>query len=281
MPKVLTFLFSFLSRSLLHPKGFYINVYGHARAHWTEQRSRTTGSGNNRRTTHYTVYFEGKDVYLNSTTYLFGRSGGEAQKISAGTHLYHFATQLPSLLPSTFFGKHGDISYYVEAILDVPWFFDEKFKLSFNVVRIEDLNLYPELRMGQKLEEIKTFCCMCFASEPLLISATIPRSGFALGEIIPIRIEYNNQSDVDVLKTIIKLKRTISFISYQPHSKTKSDDEAVVEVSARGANRCSKTEIDAALTVPAILQPSNGKYCNVIRIEYYLKLEVDTDGWHA
>lgn len=34
--------------------GFYVTVFGQALAHWTETRSRTTGTGENRRTENYT-----------------------------------------------------------------------------------------------------------------------------------------------------------------------------------------------------------------------------------
>ncbi|CAG9797191.1 unnamed protein product [Chironomus riparius] len=262
-------------------RGFYVTVFGQARAHWTETRTSTTGTGKNRRTTHHTVHFEGKEIYLNSKTYLFGQNSGPSFDVQPGSHKYNFACQLPDQLPYTFDGVHGEIKYYVEAVLDIPWRFDKEVKTPITIVRHDDLNLYQELRIAQKVEEVKTFCCLFCQSEPLLIQATIPYSGFAKGQHVPIKIDYSNKSDVDVLMTRIKLKRMISYTSTTPHEKTRSDTEKMVELSTRGAKAGESLSLEQTLDIPHVMMTSNGRFCRTIRIEYYIEIEAQVDGCHS
>ncbi|XP_070494889.1 arrestin domain-containing protein 3-like [Chironomus tepperi] len=262
-------------------RGFYVTVFGQARAHWTETRSSTTGTGKNRRTTHHTVHFEGKEIYLNSKTYLFGQSGGSAFDVQPGSHKYNFACQLPEQLPATFDGVHGEIRYYVEAVLDIPWRFDKEVKTPITIVRHDDLNLYPELRVAQAVEEVKTFCCLFCESGPLLMQATIPQSGFAKGQYVPIKIHYSNKSDTDVLSTSIKLRRLINFKSTTPHEKTKSDNEKMVEVNCRGVKAGESVTLENTIDIPSIMMSSNGRFCRVIQIEYFIQVEAHVDGCHT
>lgn len=129
----------------------------------------------------------------------------------SGTHRFDFACQLPPLLPASFEGSKGNIRYKVEACLDVPWGFDKEFDLSFTVVRNDDLNLQPELKIPSQGEEITRFCCLFCESEPLLMTVSIPFSGYAPGQNINVTVTYNNKSDVEVQHTRICLKRTVEF----------------------------------------------------------------------
>lgn len=190
-------------------------MYGHARANWTETESHTTGTGDNRKTESRTVYYEGKDIYLNGRNYLFGYHGASSSEIAGGTHRYDFECQLPPQLPASFSSSLGEIVYTVEACLDIPWRFDREFKVQFTVVRIDDLNEFPELKMPCKHERIKKFCCFFCESKPLICTVTIPCGGFVPGESIPVTIRYDNKSDVEVDRTEICLKRTISYNRYK------------------------------------------------------------------
>lgn len=189
----------------------YFKVYGAASCHWTETQRRTTGTGNNRRTVTHTIHFNGKNVYVNTKTYLFGHDGATAVEMPSGTHRYNFALQLPPLLPASFEASHGHIRYEVEAVLDVPWGFDKEFKLQFTIVRNDDLNFDPQLRMPCQMEEITTFCCLFCQSAPLMMTVSVPCTGFAAGQNIPININYVNKSDVDATRTKINLKRIIRY----------------------------------------------------------------------
>lgn len=158
-----------------------------------------------------TIHFRGSQVYLNSRVYLFGASGASPIEVQSGTHRYNFSCLLPSQLPSSFEGSDGHIRYSVEAVLDVPWFFDKTYQVQFTVVRVDDLNLHPELKIPSHSEEIKRFCCCFCESEPLIVTVVIPYTGYTPGQNIHFTITYNNKSNVQILSTKICLKRTVEF----------------------------------------------------------------------
>ncbi|KAG5676252.1 hypothetical protein PVAND_006101 [Polypedilum vanderplanki] len=262
-------------------RGCYVLVYSFARAHWTETRTRTEGTGNNQRTVSYTVDYEGKEVFLNSKTYLFGHHGGDAQDVQPGIHRYNFSCQLPEMLPYTMDGAHGNIGYYVECVIDVPWWFDKKFKVPFTVIRHDDLNLYPELRMGQRMEEIKTFCCLFCETGPLFMEVFLPCSGFVAGQSVPVKINYKNRSNVKVIGTNIKLKRAMHFTSHTPEQKTRTETDKIVELHTDGVNKYRTIELQQNLEIPRVMLNSNGRFCRIVHVEYYFNVEPVLDGCHS
>lgn len=191
--------------------GLYFVVYGSAECDWTVKKKETSGLGESRKTAKKIVHYMGKEVYLNTQTYLLGSHDGEVIKIARGMHKFQFSFQLPSELPASFEASHGHINYNIEAVLDNPWGLDRRFKMEFTVVRCDDLNEFPELMIQTESEEIKHFCEIFRKSKPLLMSASLSHTGYVPGETIKVRIKYVNHSKVDVQSTRIHLIRTIRF----------------------------------------------------------------------
>lgn len=169
------------------------------------------GSGDNRRTESYDAPYEGKNVYISNKMSLFGNPNGEPIELPSGVHKYDFQFPLPALIPPSFEGTYGNIRYRIEAELNVPWAFDKEYKLQFTVVRRDELNSLPELKIPIQMEEVEKFCCWCCESDPLMMTVTVPFGGFVPGQDIPIKVSYVNNSDVDVEKTEISLIRIITY----------------------------------------------------------------------
>lgn len=243
---------------------------GEAACKWTE----SSGTGSNRRVTTY----HGEEKYLNSISYLFGSKDGENLEVPIGVHTYNFVCQLPVPIPYSVEGKFGHVRYKVDANLDISWAFDLKTERAFTVVRHEDLNLFPELRLPCEFEEMKTFCCLFCKSEPLIVKVRLPKTGFALGERIPVTVELNNKSSTDVSHTIFTLKRVDRFNCISPFEKTNINKEEIVETRARGAKGGESVTFEELIEVPHILMISNNRYCKVFQITYELKVTAETDG---
>lgn len=161
--------------------------------------------------------------------------------------------------------------------LDISWGFDLQAEKAFTVVRKEDLNLYPELRLPSEVEEIKTFCCWFCKSEPLLIKIRLPKTGFALGEKIPISIEMINKSNKSVSQTIFSLKRVDTFTSDEPSEKQRVVKQEIIEKRAAGVKANDQVTIEESIEIPNSLVLSNDRYCKVFQITYELKFTVETE----
>lgn len=237
---------------------------------WTE----SSGSGSNRRSTTY----HGEEKYLNSITYLFGSKDGETMEVQTGIHTYNFVCQLPGPIPYSVEGEYGYVRYKVDANLDIPWAFDLHSEKVFTVVRYEDLNHFPELRLPCQYEEIKVFCCLFCKSDPLIVKVRLPKSGFGLGEKIPVNVELMNRSSTDVSHTTFTLKRVDHFNCQSPSEKTKEIKEEVSEARGRGAKGGETVTFEEFIEIPQLLMISNNRYCKVFQITYELKLTAETEG---
>lgn len=160
------------------------------------------------------IYFSGREIYFSTKTYLVGTDDSSIVKLPPGNHRYNFSCHLPFLLPESFEASHGFIRYELDVVLSIPWKIDKKFKRQFTVVRHDDLNHNPQLKLPCHSEEIKHFWCGFCLSEPLIMTVTMPFSGYAPGQTIHVTVNYFNKSTVDVSRTKILLKRIISYIRY-------------------------------------------------------------------
>lgn len=197
-----------------------------------------------------------------------------------GTTTYSFACMLPTQLPSSVEGKYGHIRYSCKVVVDRPWKTDKEFRLSFSVIKTEDLNLMsPTLYIPSKSEIVRHFYCCCFKSKPFYMSASIPFAGYVPGQKIEVTINMNNQSNVDIEGTKVSLERNTQYISQTPRKKIRLECLTVKEVFGVGMRACGSGEIRLTLPVPP-LAPTNTNFCRVLTTTYQLKILAKVAGAH-
>lgn len=189
--------------TLLSGLGLCLILYGAAVSQWneTENNSMLKLTKN--------IPYEGKDVYLNTKTYLFGSENAISMELASGTHRYEFSCRLPSSLPASIKTKFGRISYNLEAFLDIPWNYDREFKLKFTVIRDSNLNNQPELKIPCKAEKSHQFWSFPFQFDPLVMTVSLLFTGFVPGQKIHVNINYSNKSSVVVRQTKILLRKIV------------------------------------------------------------------------
>lgn len=250
------------------------------------------GIGDSQRTIKRAVPFEGKDQYMNLTTYLLGSKGGEEFEILGGTHHFDFTVELPHALPASYEASHGHIRYHIEAALDVSWDFDKKPKAEFIVIRKDDLNEIPELRMPVHGIETKQFCCPACEVDPLIMKVTLPQAGYVPSQRIPVMVEYNNKSFVEVDSTVISLQRTICFTRYDfnlsfcdviecftensrsqtPFRRAKIETSQVRHIERGGVESLTTANIDGSLEIPLIVTTSSTRFSKALVISYAVRV---------
>lgn len=229
---------------------------------WTE------GGGRN------SVTYEGEETFINATNYFFGKEGAEPIEVSAGVHLYKFSCRIPKNAPGSFEAKYGFIRYKVEVNLDIPYLSDLISEKSFVVVRFEDLNNYPELRMGNEVEEAKTFCCLFCESDPVLVKASTKQSGFVVGDKIPIHVEIYNRSSTSFTKTVISLNRVETYSSNTPFEKTKKHVVPLTAITAQGVEAKKKAIFMESLHIPQNAAVSNDRVSEIVQLAYEVRLSL-------
>jgi hypothetical protein len=99
---------------------------------------------------------------------------------------------IPKAAPSSVHLAYGSVKYNVRIKFDRPWAIDYEFVEGFTVVHRFDLNLNPILRNPAENTITKEFGFCCWESYPMSFTVTIPKRGFAPGEMVDLKAHINN-----------------------------------------------------------------------------------------
>lgn len=221
--------------------------------------------------------------YFHYVRDLFGKKHGLSMEVEPGEYIYPFEFELPSNIAYSTEGKYGEIYYGIKVALNIPQELDKEIRLPLTVIRYEDLNTMPLLKYPKRDDTSKTFCWFficCLGTSPLVISATIPYSGFVPGQKIPLSIEMNNQSHVDVRSTKITLKGLHTFNFEYPSTCKQTEKYRLDYKLAAGVKSGKSVKLDEFLKVPEMLNPSNEAQCKVFQITYVIKVAAIVDDPH-
>lgn len=245
---------------------------GKAKFHWTEEKLETDSEG---KTHQVTLSHYGKENYINVKTTLVGGKGNTFE-LPIGEYSYPFSVILPNNVPSTFNGQYGGIIYFGKAKLDIPWAVDKKEKKYFQVLNLLNLNNFRHLNAPLKDEKSKTFCCCWCTSGPFALIIYLPRTGYAFYESIPITIEVDNASNVDIDCVEAKLYQKIR---WQAQDDSKSEIIKLKSINfGVVTQRSSKTWSESMQLGPNRYPNFSG--CSIIHLTHELKIEADPSGPH-
>lgn len=225
----------------------------------------------------------GQEPLIDCKMSIMGQHKGPKLSLAAGFYNYEFSFKLPDDLPSSLSvfgslmsGKHGEIRYIVQSILDKTWQC-QKF-VEFKVVRHDDLNLYPELMQPLKCVKIKNFFSWKSDNESLKMEVSIPYRGLAIKQQIPLTICLKNDSSTDITRTSIKFIRVIHLVYPRDgNPKKKKKENLIFENFVEGVKAKNSKSNCYAFVVPEVLK-SNDKYCKVVCITYLIRITAEADG---
>lgn len=206
---------------------------------------------------------------------------GPTIRLAAGSHVYHVRFELPRTLPENYENQYGHIRYECEVKMDIPWDFDEKERISFNIIPHCDLNEFPRLREPVRAKAYKTFGCCCWESDPLRIYNVLPRSGFAPGDRVQYSLEMDNSSDVAIDRARVRLVEKIIFHADSSRSRTRQKKRTFWAHEFSG----QFTLHNQVFSTDLYFHPSWDLHyftgCRIITVEYYIESKAETLGWHS
>lgn len=146
-------------------------------------------------------------------------------------------------------------------------------KLPFTIIRFEDLSKRVDL-MDRKYEEnITTLCCMSLKTKPLILTASIPFSGFTSGQNIRATIFVDNRCGFDVFEVVISLKRVHTFVSVTPERKVTTDAKTIVKVKCEGVKSGSQKKILGALEIPDMIINTSTHLSKCCQLSYLFQVK--------
>lgn len=243
--------------------GLRVHVKGTVESKWLE----TWG---NRR-----MPYVGSETLINAMTYLAGSRDGAAIDIPAGDHVYNFDCRLPENLPYSVEGSNGFITYEVTATLEIISAAEVKSIKPFTVLRHDDLRQVTTIdyRSPCEDEKLTTFCCFMCVTDPLVMTMRLPRSGYGLGEKIPVQVKLINGSTMGVYSSEFSLLQVEKLYSHTPARKTRLFEKVIDLKNSRGARAGQIVTVDEVLEIPENVPTSNDRFSEVFQIKYCVRFK--------
>ncbi|KAG5668706.1 hypothetical protein PVAND_016635 [Polypedilum vanderplanki] len=157
--------------------------------------------------------------YLDKKIVLFANM--DPVELSTEPHHYDFEFYLPLKLPQTCktramtFDNSFNISYYCKAVIDVPWGKDLVSKKEFEVKRLDLMHMLPMFQSPTSKvteEKISGFCGCCSEEKLFKMTVQLPRTGYAIGQTIPMKFSFENQGNYQIKMIEVKLKQSEVFM---------------------------------------------------------------------
>lgn len=199
---------------------------------------------------------------------LWNREDAGSSTMTPGHHSFPFVFVLPYNIPSSFEGRVGWVRYdLLGRIVTGVVRKEHSVEIDIPVMEIVDINRDPFLNVPANIQVQKrvwSFVCT-FANVCMLVNMS--RTGFCVGEDIPLNVSLENSSRHEIVVTAI-LKQKITYTSKR--NKKQFDKATVVRVSSHPIGPRTSTIWPTNLQVPQGEAPSQNY--DPIHIGYRIKV---------
>ena len=216
--------------------------------------------------------------YLNLKVVVWSQHQAPNGILHPGPYSFPFQFTIPddTLLPRTFEGTGGSIRYTIEGrIATGAWKFDHVVRAELPLVEVVDINLSRFQRPARR-EVTKTVCCWCCTSGPITLSAETPRTGFCIGEVIPLSVNLENGSNRQIQLSATLQQRVV----YSAHRQivARNKYQVLRLLSDRLQPRTPTLwSLGDNLIIPRGWKPSITT-CSIIKVAYSLKVSAQIHG---
>ena len=200
-------------------------------------------------------------------------------ELPRGFSSFNFSCLIPELAPTSFESKHGHIRYSVTLIVDRPGKEDITNEIPFTVLKHLNLNHEPLAIRSPSQIEITKKLWFGFSEKLLQMTLLQKVSGYVPGSSIDLTVEINNQTELDVKRLTVSLKKITTYISQRPSERSKEIHENQSEVRGGPLKKLESGKFDLVLAVPAV-KPTNVNYCKVIKVSYVIQAKAYLSGMH-
>lgn len=188
--------------------------------------------------------------------------------ISAGEHKFPFRINIPSFAPSSLCGKMGIIRYEIQGVVrtsDRSLCKSDPTSISVSHrVNVAE----PHLLLPKQQEVQKIVSSFPLGSFPLSLAISVPKTGYCVGEEIPLRVSFVNGRSRSVYLTAA-IEEQIVYTSQAASPVSNHSEETVVNVKSDAMASKSTHEWNPTIHVP-VFAIVDTHACQIIRLSYLL-----------
>lgn len=222
--------------------------------------------------------FSGQEQYFSSFQFIFGVQNGPEQLVKPGYYAFNCLYRLPAHLPSTLKSLYGHVVYSVivqvqsnsEALLQKEVIRD------FRVLSQLDLNDYQNLRykvenLTSEIYGCQCCCCTCCKSRVIDMVTVIPCGGYVAGDNVPIFIEVDNKSKLNIESVVCELYESTTYTTMEPRLENRKQTRCLWEHKFNGVPSRENRFFQTNLTLNPEFEFKVLYGCGIIDTKYFIK----------
>ena len=214
------------------------------------------------------------EKYLDVTFYLWKRGESLEDRLPCGAHEFPFEFRLPANIPSSFEGKYGWTQYTITVWILTSGIMKKGARTSTKICvqRIVHV-LYPELQSHRHVERDVAGGLFKFSGR-IKFTAELPRTGYLIGEIVPLAGHIMNTSTSNVSLCVYFVQH-VQYVRGSRSAAMNHPYSIIPNVfSHRGT--CQTTWACSGLRIPNTLAPSGSTH--PVDVQYSIKVSMYASG---
>uniref|UniRef100_A0A914Z7E8 Arrestin C-terminal-like domain-containing protein n=1 Tax=Panagrolaimus superbus TaxID=310955 RepID=A0A914Z7E8_9BILA len=242
-----------------------VSIRGKAEASWVQNRGK--------RHDKYQTFL----LYIKEDFTLW-KCPDTSNKLPPGEYQFPFQFFIPHDAPPNIYSDYGNIRYWIDANLDIPWGFDKSVKLEFSVCPFVDLNAESRFAIPV-MKHVQT------TSNPLKnVTIKIPKMGYVYGESIPLYVEIGSNLISSITYVEMGIQRIWEFTAecLEPYIFTPTEPMTKIASKKYPLHRISSFPIEKnysvtlfhSLCLPPL--PPSYDYCGFIKVYYSVFVKLHT-----
>ncbi|XP_013863849.1 arrestin domain-containing protein 3 isoform X1 [Austrofundulus limnaeus] len=214
------------------------------------------------------VWFSDEKYYSIKEDILKEAKENGSEVIEKGRHVFPFSFKIPKgKIPSSFWSVFGKVIHKLKAELKQPLMVTRKAKIHFTFVSKADTSI-PGLMVPQHVRKEKS---IAFSPGSVTMDAFTMKKGYLPGEDMKVIVKVNNHSTRSVQPKFVLYEKR----SFFGLNRSKIETREILRAKAEAVHSCSGlTTVKKVMTIPKELPPSILN-CNLIKLEYKLKIYLD------
>jgi hypothetical protein len=146
-----------------------------------------------------------------------------------------------------------------------------------NITVIKPFNLASNPLLGNPEEQLisRSFLTGPLETRPIQAKVTLPATGFAIGQLVDIKIQIENPTYLDVKKVVVTLIKIVDYKSQVPFPKIEKSISKLERIST-GQPFCRESrQFKVYFHIPEEAVPTiTDETCAILNVSYQIRVEV-------
>ncbi len=159
-------------------------------------------------------------------------------------------------------------------IFERSWRTNLKYDFDFSIIKTVDLNNFPDLDNPIRQEIVLNFQSILGKQKPFRVIATLPRSGFTIGQCALISVEIKNPTNYLVLNLKTALMKNVIYQCSAPSTEQLVEVSKVREILCGRPFMKGNLKYEINFVIPETELSSDSSFCRVLNVTYHLRVKI-------